>query len=167
VRLWLRPLRDEDEDRFRAAHEAMATEGFEFGLGLDRATSWRSYLDELAEERRGRVAPDRVPATFLVAIFDDQIVGRTSIRHTLNDFLARDGGHIGYGVLREHRGHGFATEILRQSVIVARSEGVTRVLVTCDEHNVASSTVIERCGGILDSVVDGVDLVRKRRYWIN
>ena len=165
--LCLRPLQMEDEDDFSAAHAVIAAEGFEFGLWLDRATSWESYLDELAEQRRGRVAPGRVRATFLVAVVDNVIVGRTSIRHTLNDFLAKEGGHIGYGVLRDHRGQGYATEILRQSLIIARSEGVGRVLVTCDEHNAASAAVIEKCGGVYDSVVDGSDLVRKRRYWIN
>ncbi len=29
-----------------------------------------------------------------------EIVGRWSVRHALDDFLAREGGHIGSGVLR-------------------------------------------------------------------
>ena len=37
-----------------------------------------------------------VPATFLVADVDGVLVGRTSIRHELDEFLAREGGHIGY-----------------------------------------------------------------------
>jgi predicted acetyltransferase len=52
-------------------------------------------------------------------------------------------------------------------VIVARALGVTDVLVTCDDDNVGSASVIERCGGTLDSIVDrdgGATAVR--RYWI-
>ena len=65
-------------------------------------------------------ADGHVPSTFLVADVGGVIVGRTSIRHELNEFLAREGGHIGYGVLAEHRRRGYATEILRHSLVVAR-----------------------------------------------
>ena len=166
MHLRLRPLLLEDEEEFRAAHEAMAPEGFVFGLWLDNATSWKSYVEERAEERRGRAAPGRVPSTFLVAVVDGRIVGRASIRHALNDFLAREGGHIGFGVLKEYRRRGYATEMLRQSLIIAAAEGLDRVLVTCDDENAASAAVIERCGGVVESVVQGSDGIPKRRYWI-
>src|SRR5262249_59172604 len=94
-------------------------------------------------------------------------VGRTSIGARLNDFLAERGGHVGYGVLPQHRRRGYATEILRQSLIIARAAGVGRVLVTCDQDNVGSRTVIESCGGVLDSIVtlDGKPPVL--RFWID
>jgi predicted acetyltransferase len=68
---------------------------------------------------------DRVPATFLVADVDGAIVGRVSIRHELNDHLTHFGGHIGYGVRPAHRRRGYATEILRQSLVIARAEAWT------------------------------------------
>lgn len=49
---------------------------------------------------------------------------------------------------------------------MARSMGVDRVLVTCDDTNVGSATVIERCGGSLHSFVTGRDGNLMRRYWI-
>lgn len=58
--------------------------------------------------------------------------------------------------------------ILEQSLVVARALGITDVLVTCDDDNVGSASVIERCGGVLDSIVDpesGGTAVR--RYWIH
>ena len=66
----------------------------------------------------------------------------------------------------QHRRRGYGTEILGQSLVVARAAGVDRVLVTCDDDNVGSAAVIERCGGVLESVIDGSDGVAKRRYWI-
>ena len=167
-RLRLRPLRHADEAEFDVAHRAMLADGFEFGLGYMAGTSWAAYLEMLEAHRRGVDLPDGlVPGTFLVADVGGRIVGRSSIRHRLNEFLAREGGHIGYGVLAVHRRRGYATEILRQSVIIARSVGVDRVLVTCDEDNVGSARVIERCGGTFESLVDVEGGPRKRRYWID
>src|SRR6185503_15708940 len=97
-----------------------------------------------------------------------RIVGRVSIRHELNEFLMRIGGHIGYTVVPEFRRRGYATEMLRQSLAISRQRfGLTRVLVTCDDDNVGSIRTIEKNGGVLENIVTGPDLdTPKRRYWI-
>lgn len=51
------------------------------------------------------------------------------------------------------------------SVIIARAAGVGRILVTCDQDNVGSRTVIESCGGVLDSVVGGDGGPPVLRFW--
>jgi predicted acetyltransferase len=167
--LRLRPLRLDDEAAFAAAHRVMAAEGFTFGLGYKPGMEWSEYLRALAEQRAGVNLPAGfVPGTFLVADVAGKIVGRASVRYALNDFLTREAGHIGYAVLPPHRRRGYATEILRQSLVIARANGVERVLVNCDDDNVGSAAVIEACGGRLDSVTQassGTALIR--RYWID
>ncbi len=103
-----------------------------------------------------------VPGTFLIADVDGALVGRVSVGRELNKFLANERGHIGYSVRPRYRRRGYATEILRQSLIVARAEAVDRLLVTCDDDNTASATIIERVGGVLEDVRDGSDGIPKR-----
>jgi predicted acetyltransferase len=164
----LRPPRAGDEAAVIAGQRAMAAaDGFTFALDYQAGMPWQAYLRLLDRQHRGVGLPDGwVPATFLVAEADGQVVGRTSIRHELNEHLKLEGGHIGYAVLPGHRRHGYATEILRQSVIIVRSVGVDRVLVTCEDSNLGSAAVIERCGGRLDSVIE-VGSRKVRRYWID
>jgi predicted acetyltransferase len=167
--LRLRPLRPDDESAFRAGHEAMAADGFTFGLLYSPGTNFDDYIKSQDDHRAGLNLPERfVPSTFLVADVDGRIVGRTSIRHRLNEFLLHEGGHVGYGVLPEHRRRGYATEVLRQSLIIARSLGIDRVLVTCDDDNIGSIKTIEACGGRLENVViTAEEQVPRRRYWID
>lgn len=166
--LRLRALRDDDEDAVRAAQSAMVPDDFEFAFDLEPSTVWADYVRDHARRQAGIDVPaDRVPASFLVAEVAGEIVGRASIRHELNEWLRERGGHIGYGVLPPFRRRGYATEILRQSLVVARAFGVTSALVVCDDANEASVRTIERCGGRLDdrrTVEDGGMI---RRYWID
>jgi predicted acetyltransferase len=165
--LRLRPFEPADELAARAAHaELREQDGFPFLL-LDREDEpWGGFLARCAAEHRGdALPPGRVPATFLAAVVADELVGRVSIRHALNEYLARVGGHIGYAIRPAHRRRGHGTEVLRQALIVARAEGVADVLVTCDDDNLGSARIIESCGGELESLVQDPDGV-KRRYWI-
>jgi len=164
----LRPLRLDDEGDALAAHSELAADDFEFLLSHDSDRSWSEHISALERHRHGIDLPEGfVPATFLAITLNDQLVGRVSIRHHLNDFLAREGGHVGYGIRPAFRRRGVATEALRQSLVIARSVGVDHVLVTCDDTNDASSAVIEVCGGVLESVIEVDDgSGRLRRYWI-
>jgi len=166
--LRLRPYRVSDEADALAAYDALLADDFEFLLSWDPSMSWLDFLRALEDQRLGRnLTDERVRAVQLVADVDGAFVGRVSIRFTLNEFLATRGGHVGYAVVPKQRRKGYASEILRQALVILRAEGVEKVLVTCDEVNVGSALVIEGCGGVYESTVPARDGgTGIRRYWI-
>jgi predicted acetyltransferase len=57
-------------------------------------------------------------------------------------------GHVGYAIVPWKRGRGYATRALELLLPIARDQGLPRLLATCDEDNIASRRVIEKCGGV-------------------
>ena len=168
--LELRLPSEDEEDEFLRAHRATTPDVPNFLHYYDEGMSFVRYLEVLAERARGEnLPPGHVPSTFLFAYDGSRIVGRVSIRRTLNAFLLRVGGHIGYAVVPEFRRRGYATAMLRLALRVAREQfALDRVLLTCDDDNVGSIRTIEKNGGVLENVVSGPDLAKpKRRYWID
>ncbi len=107
-----------------------------------------------------------VPATTLWVADDDTYLGAIQLRHTLNPHLLEVGGHVGYGIRPSSRGRGLATWALGEVLARARRLDLDSILVTCDDTNLASATVIERNGGELEDVREHAPGARTRRYWI-
>jgi predicted acetyltransferase len=164
--LVLRPPTMGDEEQVRAGHAELTSESFPYLFHPE--LSWGEQLDRIDREARGvDLPPGRVRAEFLVAEVGSDLVGRVSLRHSLTPLLLEIGGHVGYAVRPAFRGRGYATAMLRQSLHRLAALGVTEVLVTCDDDNLASATVIERCGGVLEDVRRLADEAPPtRRYWI-
>lgn len=167
VSLILRPFGPADEAAALAAWSEFRDSGFEFLLDFDPHRPWAEWTALLESYRAGVDLPEeRVRSAFLAADVEGQLVGRVSIRFALNDFLATRGGHIGYGVIAAFRRRGYATAMLREAIAIARDEGVGPLLLTCDDDNVASATVIERGGGVLEAIAVDEHGTAFRRYWI-
>ncbi len=169
-KLELRMLRAEDEMSFRKARDEFEREvpPWQFAFGFSESEIFSDYVKQLEGHSRGVGLPQGfVPNTFFVGVVAGVVVGRLSLRHSLNDFLEKIGGHIGYGVIPSQRKRGYATEMLRQAIPVCASHGIEKALITCDEHNVVSRKVIEACGGIFEGIIDcpesGIPI---RRYWL-
>ena len=167
-RLTLRRATIEDEPQILAAVNELAAEGAQWSYRYRPDLPWAEYVALVNGWEDGINLPEGfVRHAELVAVVDGEIVGRTSIRFELNEFLRTIGGHIGYAVRPPFRRRGHATEILRQSVEIARARGISPVLVTCDVNNIGSAKVIEANGGVLEGIFDGEPgLSQKRHYWL-
>ena len=123
------------------------------------------YLDnlEINEPTDGKV-PDSV--YFLLDVERNILLGAVSIRHYLNDHLLQFGGHIGDGIRPGERRKGFATEMIRLSLIECKKLGIQRVLMVCEKTNVGSVKSIIKNGGVLENEFEDKDGKTHQRYWI-
>ncbi|HRO66240.1 MAG TPA: GNAT family N-acetyltransferase [Pseudobdellovibrionaceae bacterium] len=167
--LTLRPLQTNDEKAFFEGLSLWKGEELSwYTFSWKEGMSYAEMLKILRDEEAGRnLAPDRVPHTMLYGFIDGKIVGRVSVRHTLNEYLRQRGGHMGYAVAPSCRGRGIATEMVKQALLHCRSLNLEEILVTCADTNTASWKIIERFGGRLeDRVWDSEDEETIRRYWV-
>lgn len=128
---------------------------------------YSSFEDMIEKLDMRESSQDWVNNTTFFYFIDGVIIGAANIRHKLTKDLLNTGGHIGYGVARSYRGQGYATKILQESLVFARSIGIEKALITCDEDNIASSRVIIKNGGLEDKPYLQSDGIKSRRFWID
>lgn len=135
---------------------------------IELQNNFEKYLEDVEKESQGiDLKEGRVPQTIFWMIVDGVYVGRVSIRHYLNEYLSKEGGHIGYDVVPSDRKKGYGTELLKYGLVKSKEMKLEKVLVTCDENNIASRKIIEKCGGVLENVIKKDNLPSKCRFWIN
>lgn len=83
---------------------------------------------------------------------DQEKVGAITLRLGNNTLIDLYAGHIGYTVIPEHRGHGYAEKACRLVQEVALEHGFQDVYITCDPDNIPSKRTIEKLGAKLLSV---------------
>jgi len=124
--------------------------------GLDRflrESTYTAWLAKVMKDTDAENLPEgRVPGYtyFYVREDDGKIIGMINIRLTLNDFLRREGGHIGYCIRPKERNKGYGTQMLGDALALLSFIGLDDIIITCDKSNTASACVIKNCGGALD-----------------
>lgn len=117
--------------------------------------SWEDYRDhalpDLIDWSEGKNLPEGyVPCTTFFLWDDDTIVGIFRIRHCLNSFLRQYHGHIGYGIGKEFRGKGYATEGLKFTIEKCRTLiEEDEIYLSVHRNNKASLRVQKKCGAYI------------------
>lgn len=137
--------------------------------GLDRFSSIEVWLEELKKRSCEDTVPKGlVPSSTYLAVRekDNYILGMIDIRHYLNEYLTQVGGNIGYGVRKTERNKGYAKQMLKLALEKCKELKIKKVLITCDEDNIASEKVILSANAKLEDIRN-VDGENKKRFWID
>ena len=139
--------------------------------GLRQFDDPQDWIDYLARHKDPKTVPEgRVSPTQFIFVREEdrKIVGMIDIRHRLNEYLEKYGGHIGYSVAPGERHKGYATQMLKTALPMCRELGIDKVLITCIKGNEGSKRTILNNGGIYESTVYEPDeKIELERYWIS
>lgn len=87
--------------------------------------------------------------TFFAVDKQEEIAGMIDLRHTLNDFLINF-GNCGYSVRPSMRNKGYATEMLRQILEVAKNAGLEELSLSVERNNTPSIKTVIKNGGVYE-----------------
>ncbi len=154
-------------DEFHQAGE----EGWPYGASCidDLAVvDFPAFVTRCEDYREGsNLKPGLVPASLLLLMEGDRLLGVSSLRHELNEYLLNIGGHIGYCIRPSGRGRGYMKRFLPLVLAEAGGRGISRALISCERSNIASEKVIRSAGGAFeDERSDPGDGKIVKRFWV-
>ena len=83
-----------------------------------------------------------------------EVIGRVDLRIGNTKHLVMYGGHIGYGINEEYRGHRYAVKACNLIKRVAIEHGFKTLWITCNPDNLPSRRTCEILGCELVEIVD-------------
>lgn len=133
------------------------------------------FLNDLRHQDWVITGPDGQTVTTLASrlfwISDGGFCGSINLRFAVGteELPPHASGHVGYAVIPSKRRRGYATRALTLLLPMARDEGLSRILVTCDEDNTGSLKVIAANGGVLAGSEAHPAIAGKRKlaFWVN
>ncbi|MGT2667167.1 GNAT family N-acetyltransferase [Streptococcus rifensis] len=165
----IRTIRLEDESAYREFQRLLQEEDNPFiRPKILKDGEFAAFVERSKRQETQTDHPDWSTSTNYYAFKDGQMAGRIGCRWQLEKGdLATVGGHIGYVTAPNFRQKGVMTALLAFALERYRERGITAVLITADETNVASRKTIEKAGGVLESIISIEDGKRLARYWIH
>ena len=136
--------------------------------GLNNFSSIEDWLEELKRRSsEATVLEGLVPSSTYLGVRekDNHIIGMIDIRHYLNEYLTQVGGNIGYSVRKTERNKGYAKQMLKLALEKCKELKIKKVLITCDEDNIASEKVILSANAKFEDI-RCIDDENKKRFWI-
>ncbi len=95
---------------------------------------------------------DLLPFYYYDIFLEDRFIGRISMRIGSN-FNSYYNGNIGYEIEENFRGNNYSFKACKLVLPIAKAHGMSEIILTCDEDNIASYKTIEKLGGELIEIV--------------
>lgn len=133
-------------------------------------SNFESLVLKLTNLSKGVGVPKGMVSNTTYWLQDDctnRILGAVNIRHSLNSFFMKSFGNIGYGIRPDERNKGYGFLTLKLSLNECKKIGLSRVLLGCYKDNIASSRIIIKNGGKLESEFIEPETHKViQKYWI-
>lgn len=133
----------------------------------DQLSDWFEHIKTISSKQT--VPEGRSPSsTFFTLSETNDLIGIVNIRHDINqEFLYQFSGHIGYSIHPQYRQKGYGKEQLALALNYCKLLGISKVLITCDDDNIASEHTILALGGQLEDMrFEPNRKVWIKRFWI-
>lgn len=138
-------------------------------IGFKNHSNYDKWLIEMQNRHLGENLPKGyVKENFYLCYDENKLIGVFSLKFELTEYLLNYGGHIGYATLPSQRRKGYATNMLKEGLKIAKKLGFNKVLCVCDDDNIGSEKVIIKNNGILkNTLFDPAENVTVKRFWID
>lgn len=152
-------------DEWKLYNETHDTNASPASIFKNMDKDFEYYIEHLEVKKNNNgLVPDST--FFCLDVERNVMVGAVNIRHELNDYLLKYGGHIGDGIRPSERRKGYATKMMALALNECKKLGMNQVLMVCDKKNIGSVKSIIKNGGIMENEIIQNDRIMQR-YWID
>ena len=122
---------------------------------MENFNQWLEYLENFKEE--SSILENYVPSREYLLVKEcggeKFLIGMINLRLALNEYFNEYGGHVGISIAPNFQGKGYGTQALKLILEEAKKMKMKKLLINCEEKNIASAKIIEKNGGIFESQV--------------
>ena len=135
---------------------------------VNEISEWFDYLEQFVSPDTKNFVPSREYLLIEECDQERKLIGILNLRLLLNDYFAEYGGHVGISIVPEMQGQGYGTRAIKLILEEARRFLMEKILITCEEKNVASARILEKNGGKFEELrfVKSKN-VKLKRYWFD